>query len=223
MTTFETTLPSIASRKIPLRGKFSFRGAIAAKINGRRRSIVYESRLELKVSYIVLSKKGIVDLIDQPPPVSYIDFDGKSRTHTFDYLAIADDGKRFAVAVKPNAKVDTLEFRRTLQLIRAQWGDYADDLLLITESSFTAAEADNAELFFHIGGEVDDEADQTMMSLIDSLNATCSIGALVKASGLEGRAFRSIVRLIAHHRCRHVGRERISYATLVAQNATDIP
>ena len=214
MTRFEPTLPSRASRHIPMKTKGSVRGAFVMQLD-KPRSVVFESHLELKTALILLSKEHIIDLIDQPPPISYTDVDGKIRSHTPDYMVVLANGKRVVVAVKPMAAVERLNFRQTLGLIKAQMGDYADDLILVTDQSFTRAEADNAELLHEVRAEVDEEADEQLFRLIESLNSSCSIGQLIAASGLGGRAFRSIARLIAKHRCRLVGNDRISYRSMV--------
>lgn len=215
MSYYTPTLPSRASRRIPLKGNSSFRGALVMSL-GANRSVTFESRLEMMTAYMLLQRDDIADLYDQSTAIEYLDTDGKQRSHTPDFMAVTKDGRRILVAVKRSDSAQRRNFRRTLGLIKAQMGRVADDLVLVTEKSFSAEEASNAELFHQIGREIDDEADAVLIALIDSLNSGCTIAQLVDASGLGARAYRSIIRLLAQNRCRHTAKSRLSYSSIIS-------
>jgi len=72
------------------------------------------------------------NLFDQPKPVSFVDVDGKQRTHRFDYLAEFNCGKRVAIAVKPHERVESLNFKATLRAIERDLPvGFADQVCLV--------------------------------------------------------------------------------------------
>jgi len=220
MSGYIPTLPSRASRAIPLRTRSSFRGAFVTTFGGVRRAVVFESRLELLTAYLLVTSAGVVDIWDQPTPIEYVDGDGEVRRHTADYLVTMSDGRKVLVAVKPAGSATRHDLRTTLGLIRAQMPmSFADEIVLVTDRSFSREQAENAELIHHIGGETDDEADLVLTGLIATLQANTTIGALVQASGLEGRAYRSIIRLIGQGFCHQVGKGHLRYDSRIARSA----
>ena len=215
---FAPALPSVSSRKIALRSKASKRGALVTYF-GQRRAVVFESHLELMVALILLRLPGIVDLIDQPPAVHFVDLDGVVHPHTFDYLAVFADGRRAAVAVKPEERAARVDLRFTLELIASQNSDFADTFHLLTESDFSRAEVSNARLMHHIGYERDVAVDAIVGRLASSLSGTCTIADIVRASGAGGRAYRSVVRFLAHGKLSLRSSGHIRYSSVVGKAA----
>jgi len=215
---FTPTLPSVASRKIALRSKASKRGALVTYF-GQRRAVVFESHLELMTALMLLRLPGITDLIDQPPAVTYVDFDGVAHKHTFDYLVGFADGRKWVVAVKPFAKAVNTNLHSTLELIAAQNRAFADQFHLITEKSFSRTQVSNARLMHHIGYEVDIEADAIVGRYVSSLSGTCTIGDVVKASGVGARGYRSVVRFLAWGKLGLKSGGHIRYSSVVGKVA----
>ncbi|MBL3609012.1 hypothetical protein [Rhodovulum sulfidophilum] len=83
-------------------------------------------------------------------------------------------------------------FDREFALIRAQTAKhFADHALLVTDSSFSAAEVRNAELL-HMFRQVEDaEADEAVQQVLRGMNCEMSLGQVVAATCLQGRAFRA--------------------------------
>lgn len=218
-TSFTPTLHSRASRHIALRAKGHFSGACVIYKGGTRQLVVFESRCELVTSYRWSTRPDVVDLIDQYPLDPYVDDDGSEHRHVLDFLAIMEDGRRIGLSVKPEGSAHRRDFRRTLQLILAQNAHHLDELRLVTEKSFTRAEAENAELIHFVGSEIDDEADRLVADVIASLAGTTTIENIVNATGLEGRAFRAVIRMVGRRICFQVDEGRLRYPTLVRRNA----
>ncbi|PAU98837.1 TnsA endonuclease N-terminal domain-containing protein [Paracoccus salipaludis] len=196
---FSRPLPSRATRTPPPRSRASSRGHIPSRTaaDARLRLRHFESKLEQNVLYLLLSRADVVDVWDQPPPISYADSHGKRRTHVFDYLATLTDGRRIAIAVKPFAVAERRNFRETLNLIRAATPlTYAHEVVLVTERSYTPAAARNAQKLHEFRRAADLEADDIVARLIANLNGPTTIAELVAQSGLEGRAFRAVFRAI---------------------------
>lgn len=188
---------SRASRIADLRGnnRGSFVGGFVAWLNEGWQTLVFESRHELMTGYLLLSTPGLQDLHEQPPRVHFKGLNGLPSWHTFDFLATVR-GRRYAVACKFKNRAERIHFREQLALIKAQFKDFADEVLLVTEEDYSRERALEAELYHFIGREVDEEADVTVLALISTLVGTTTIGTIVRATGLKpARAWRSIVRL----------------------------
>jgi len=165
---------------------------------------------------ILLARQDITQVIDQPPAVSYKDQTGKTRSHIFDFLAVTFDGKRIAIAVKPECKLEKSGIQDTVSLIREQVGRrFADHYLIRTERQITRNRVANAELILR-SRLCRNEADVAKMhELISSLHGATSISSLVAHSGLGARAFNAVVCLIDLGDLQTVGDIRIGYLASV--------
>lgn len=56
------------------------------------RNVVFESKLEERFLFLMLARRDVHDIWDQPPAVAYRDASGKPRTHTFDYRIVFTSG-----------------------------------------------------------------------------------------------------------------------------------
>ncbi|WP_419951621.1 hypothetical protein [Methylobacterium sp.] len=93
--------------------------------------------------------------------------------------------------------------------------EFADRVILVTENDLHRDLVHDAELIHEVRGDDAPEDDRIVTGLVGHLNGMTTVGSLVAASGLAGRAFRAAVRLIADGSLRIVGRRRIGYATQV--------
>ena len=196
---FVAPLPSRATRKPPARSKASARGLIPAKTKSdpHLRTRYTESTKEQDSFFIFLARHDVLDIWEQPTPITYRDGTGRRRRHVFDFRVTLTDGRKIAVAVKPYALVDRHNFRHTLSLIRAATPpSIADEIVLVTERSYTPSAARNARKLHDFRRTPDDEADQMIASMAATLTAPVTISTLVAASGLGGRAFRAAFRAI---------------------------
>lgn len=197
---FIRPLPSRATRKPSARSRASSRGHVTGggpPSGSPPRLRYFESKREQDVLYLLLARPDVVDVWDQPPPVSYRDATGRRRSHTFDFLVTLIDGKRIAIAVKPEAIVERQGFRENLQRIRAATPlSYAHEVVLITERSYTPSAARNAQKLHEFRRTPDPEADAAIASLVRNLSGPRTIAELVRASGLGGRAFRATFKAI---------------------------
>lgn len=165
---------------------------------------------------MLLAKRDVSQVIDQPPAVSYKDRTGKTRTHIFDFLAITVDGSRIAVAVKPECKIEKSDIQEAVTLIREQVGRrFADHYLIQTERQITRSRVANAELILR-SRLCRNEADVAKMrEMISHLYGVTSISSLVAQSGMGARAFNALVNLIDHGDLQIVGEVRIDYLVSV--------
>ena len=192
-------MPSRATRMPSARSRASLRGALVAQLPADQhpRKLVFESKLEERVLFLLLAHPDVVDIWDQPPAIIYCAANGRERRHVFDYLVTFASGHRAALAVKPFAVAERRQFREELQLIRtATPPTYARDVILVTDRSFKPEDARNAQKLHEFRRSPDDAADAAVMALIDALSGATTIAELVTQSGLQGRGFRAVFRAI---------------------------
>lgn len=197
---FARPLPSKATRRPSVRSKSSSRGHVVgggSSYGSPPRLRYFESKREQDVLYLLLARPDVVDVWDQPPPVSYRDATGRKRSHVFDFLITLTSGQRIAIAVKPAAIAERQSFRETLQRIRAATQlSFANEIVLVTERSYCPSAARNAQKLHDFRRVPDPEADSSMETLVRDLRGPATIADLVDASGLGGRAFRAAFKAI---------------------------
>ncbi|SCX03874.1 hypothetical protein DSM25558_0575 [Agrobacterium sp. DSM 25558] len=131
-----TRRPALKQAKTS-RGHSIFRGVI----------LWHESLLELRVSYLLQTWHHVREIHSQYPRVTFVDADGKTRTHTFDYYVVFEDGRRLAIAVKMNRKragmLDMLRRIEEAGVSHRSGRRLADQTLLMTEKDGNVASFHN--------------------------------------------------------------------------------
>ncbi|THK34058.1 hypothetical protein EHS39_32525 [Ensifer sp. MPMI2T] len=217
---FRPPLPSRATRRISPRSKASLRGALVAQLpaDEHPRRIVFESKLEQRVLYLLLARPDVHDIWDQPPAVPYMSTSGREKRHVFDFLVALTNGRRIAVAVKPAELAEKRNFRAELQTIRAATTiAFAHDIVLVTDRSFSPAAARNAARLHDFRRTPDPEADARVRSIIATLADETTIAEVVSMSGLEGRGFRAVYRSLYEGHARALTHGDITPATRIAR------
>lgn len=139
--------PSRACRDVVRRSKASLRGSLIAKLPAfeRPRVIQFESMLEYRFLCMMLVRKDVHDILDQPPAIRYRRADGSFATHVFDFLVTLASGERIAVAIKPMDRVVRRDFITDLSHIAsAVPKHFAHRIKLVTDHQLdkrTAADA----------------------------------------------------------------------------------
>lgn len=206
---------STASRLPPLRSRGSSRGTICnIKTN---RTICYESAVERRAAYVFMARSDVADIWDQPPPVTFVGADGKPHHHTFDFLVLMRDGSRTAVAVKPYEKADRIS--DTLERIAKQGAaaHMADRITLVTERDLPIWKVWNAEFIHSAMRERADGDDTLLREILTKIAGSVTIRDIVRLSGLSGRGFRAVARLLANGELILVHPGRIKPQSLVTK------
>lgn len=196
--TFRRALASRSNRRINPRGR-SGRGAIVCWLPNWKfdRRVTFESVLEMNVLLLLLARGDIIDLWEQRGPIRYFDAHGTICHTYFDFVVKLTCGRLLAIAVKPASIVEEHGFRQELELIKAATPlSVADDVVLVTDRSFTPAEARNAQRLHEFRRYPDVEADAAIASLLADLDTPTTIADLVQKSGLDGRGFRAAFRAL---------------------------
>lgn len=175
-----------------------------------------ESDLELCSGLWMLAQPDIVDVISQWPQVQYVDRDGVLRKFTFDFTSVHADGSRAAHSVKPASKVEASEVEEIHLLLQRQMSPrLANRINLITEAKLKPQDRFNAEAIYTARRFPVPAHDAAIEKLIGDLHGTTTVGALRRASGLHGAAYRAIVRLIAARKLELVEHVRITSQAVV--------
>jgi hypothetical protein len=217
--------PTLAGLMFPARSKLTVRGFTLAMTPADQywRQITSASQGERETCLLTLAMANLWNLFDQPKPVGFVDIDGKQRTHRFDYLAEFKDGSRVAIAVKPQERVKSLNFKATLCAIERDLPmGFADKIFLVTERQRHRLEVQNAELLNFFRRCPDQEADNVVADLIDRLFGEISIEELVRKSGLGARAFRAAYRAIYSGNLHANKRQPITINSIIAPRRDEI-
>lgn len=176
----------------------SKRHAIGALVDPRKNQILqFESILESDLLYILLAQKNVADVWEQPTSVAYVDDDGVSRQHTFDFLVTTTDGQRIAIAVKPEELVESSGIQKTIELIEQQsTGEFADTFCYRTEAHITCEAAFNGRVIHRCRRMRDEAKVAAMARFVADLNGAAMIGQISWKSRMAGDAFPAIVNLI---------------------------
>ncbi|WP_156113474.1 hypothetical protein [Paracoccus sanguinis] len=110
--------------------------------------------------FLLAARPDTYDIQEQPPAITYTDKYGRARNHHFDFLLAQRNGLRLAIAVKSAGIVERRGFREELKLIRAATPlSFAKEVVLVTDRSFSRAEALNAERLHEFRRVPDPDAD----------------------------------------------------------------
>lgn len=188
-----------AGLMFPARSKLTVRGFTLAMLPAEKRwrQITSASQGERETCLLALADPNLWNLHDQPETVAFLDVDGRQRTHRFDYLAEYRDGSKVALAVKPEARVESLNFRTTLKAIRRDLPlGFADKVCLVTEQNRHPKEVQNAQLLNFFRRSPDADADALTRERIASLTDELSIQELIAPLAIGARGYRAAFRAI---------------------------
>lgn len=162
-----------------------------------RRIRLPDSLLEHAVFHVVLARRDVVDLLEQPAPISYTDDLGRVRRHTFDAIVVFRDGTRIALVIKPSAiavrrRTDGLVAHLARDLPR----DVADGVLLMTERDVGRDELHDAKLVNGARLHARPEHDALLLRHMRAHPGGSTIAALCVGTGLRGDGLRAVARLI---------------------------
>lgn len=111
----------------------------------RPRIVQFESMLEYCFLCLMAVRTDVFSILEQPSPIPYRRADGTTGNHTFDFLVVFLDGKRIAVAIKPEDRALHRGFVHELKFVEAATPKhFADRIMLVTDKHLdrrAAAEA----------------------------------------------------------------------------------
>jgi len=177
-----------------------------------------DSLTEKRVALVLQARADVADLENQVL-FTWGPEDGPKERHFFDFRATMTDGSRVAIMVKYDEKLSDEEFFAKSSRIAAEvTADFADRVTLMTEKHLDPVAVHNATLLNAVR-KPDPDADAIMRDMVSNLIGAAKIGDLIAYTGLGGRGFRSIARLIGAHELELRGRVRIDYDSHVTRRA----
>ncbi|MBB6251468.1 hypothetical protein [Nitrospirillum iridis] len=186
---------STGSRQPPARSKGHCRAWIVDPADNR--VLGCESALELALANILLADRRVVRVEDQPPRVGFIrPDDGRLAHHTFDFRVTLDDGRRVAIAVKPEGRLRSSRIHATVAAIRQQAPWFADSFQVATERHATPRRAANATAILRARRMRCEGDVATMRAMVAGLREEVRLGDLRSWSNLGARAWAAILNLI---------------------------
>ena len=212
--------PSAGTRSPSTRSTASFRSILVNPLNNR--VVRTESHLESKHALTFMMRPDVLDVIEQHPRVEFIDHLGKLRFFTADICVTFTNGRRVAYSVKPLEKALKSGLRETIGLIARQVPtSVVDAFAILTEADVEPWQYSNAVLLYSAArrGDLDAEAAEAVLAVA---HAPISIGDIVGRTGMAGRAFRAIIALLAQAQLVLITKGRLTYASIVAPNASPI-
>lgn len=203
----QTTRKMAKGRREHFTGQFSF-----GSDEGQTMDV--ESHTELCVALVSIARPDVM-LLEHQVPFKWVQPNGKSATHHFDFRAMMSDGRRRAIMVKSEYRRRQPEVPKELLQIAAQvTPDFADEVVVMTERDIDPIEVHNAEIM-HEMRRPDAEADAAARGLMGNIVSSVQIQDLVDATGLGARGFRAVVRLIRSHELELTKQVRIAHEAYV--------
>lgn len=177
-----------------------------------------DSLTEEHVAFALLARPDVVEVKNQVS-FTWDAEDGSKKWHHFDLFITKTDGSRVAIMVKYDEKLSFEEFQAEIADIASHVTDeFADRVTIMTEKHLDPVDLHNAKLFKAVRRR-DPKVDVAMRDAVAGLVGAAKIGDLVAHTGLGGRGFRSIARLIGARELELPRPMRIGYDTHVMRRA----
>ncbi|MDQ0420913.1 hypothetical protein J2045_001940 [Peteryoungia aggregata LMG 23059] len=139
---WEAPMPSTASRHPSKRSMRSVRGSLVDI--SRNRVLVFESVLEAFLLQMLISRRNIALIEDQPPAIPFR-LDGIWHEHTVDARVTYSDGYREGLVVKPASQLEEDRTPEKVASLKAEnLPTFADNIIYLTEFNITRAKGMNA-------------------------------------------------------------------------------
>lgn len=195
----QSVMPSRATRQINYRSRASGRGSLVRlrRFDNRLLHLVAESFAEIRCVNLLMARRDVVDIWDQPQRVKFTKANGKTGTHTFDYLVKLTSGRKIAIAVKPATRSQKPDFQHDLARIAQELPTtFADSVLLHTDEDVPPYHAANAARMCEFVKQPDPVADEAILKVASRTNGRVRLSDFVEMTGLGGRAYRAAHRFL---------------------------
>jgi hypothetical protein len=205
---------SLTSREMSLHSAISVHGF--SFIDGRM--VWYESILERCCALLGRLRSDVIEVAEQPLPVTFIDDAGRKRTHTFDFKFTVSGIGRIMTAVKPLALVEKTGIDRIVELTTEQISpSIADFTVLFTEENLSDVDLFNAEMVNLATRDPCPEDDAALSKCIRKLKGEITVENLVDQSGLGGCGYDAVVRAVDAQTLRLIEYQKLEFDAVVAR------
>ena len=214
-----------AYRPRPAPSRATIKPRRPGRFSGRRSSVGRDRRLRIAHSWLegdviecLMHRPDVVDVIEQPPAITYVGDDGKKHRHTFDAIVVMRDGTRIAIVIKPRALAEKRQTRRLVDLLALHLPAHvADAVLLVTEEDVDPDVLHDARLVGKALLHPNVEHDGRLGDYLATHPGPATVAELCAATGLGGHGFRAVARLVGRGQLKKVSPGRITPDTLMAR------
>lgn len=209
-------MPSRAIRKIPKSSKFSFVGELVYdNVDGERQRLGFASHTEFKAALCLIYRDDFRDIEEQLSGVNFIQPDGSTSQHYFDFRYTTKGGQEICISVKPEEIAKTAKYQATIGSVKAAAiGNICDAVATVTNRNICPIEFHNAELF-HAARTPQPDIDKKVLDGLAHLKGPVSINQFLADIGLNGAGFFAVARAIRFGHARLFTSEKIKGKTLI--------
>jgi hypothetical protein len=207
---------SLASRQMSLHSAISVHGFTFIG----DQQVWYESILERCCALLGRLRTDVIEVAEQPPPVTFINDAGRECSHTFDFKFTVSGIGRIMTAVKPSALVEESGIDRIVELTTEQISpSIADFTVLFTEKDLSEVDLFNAEMVNLATRDPCPDDDAVLAKCIRKLKGEITIENLVDQSGLGGCGYDAVVRAVDAQALRLVEYQKLEFDAVVTRTA----
>ncbi|MFC6024537.1 MULTISPECIES: hypothetical protein [Methylobacterium] len=157
----------------------------------------FESEGESNICDILSVRQDVIEIVEQPSAIRYIDQEGKESKHTFDFRVRYLGDHVDLLAYRPIEKLVDGRFESRMRLLAPQLPrSAADEVAIVTEADADKTDVFNARLKQACRRDPPSDVDGIVAEIVDGLLGVVPIAWIVGRAG-TGSAFRSVVRCVA--------------------------
>jgi hypothetical protein len=191
---WQTPKPSIAGRTIALLSSVSVRSTTVSPDTDR--VVMTESLHEFEYWMVCQVDRRVSEIMEQPaPPLPVLDKAGKWTTHHFDFLVIMKNGRRIAVAVKPEDHREKAD-EAVAYCNQFHRGKLADHYVVRTRADMSRRAVANAGLILWARRLREEEHVTRMDAIASQIPGIFSMDLLWAKFGAADEAFVAAINLI---------------------------
>ena len=185
--------PSSASRRPSAKSTTNFR---AYGTDQYQREIFGESLKEYSAAQIAMADRNVERVEVQVGPVFYFDEDGVERRTTLDIVLHMRNGKKFAVAIKPEGLREKSGIDAVVAAVKRDNPDFADDVFVRTDTDISETAIHNARLVLRSARICNATHVSELAMVAGRIAGRISIGELLDLYRNDGVGFAAAVLLV---------------------------
>ncbi len=175
--------------------------------NGQRKLYHFDGQREMAVALEAVLSPELYHLEVQLPPLSFIDVNGKERSHSFDLRITFKDGYRRAVFVRNGKSLQKPQTQAQISAISQAISEpFADDMVVVNGDQYTRCYRDNLLRIWNATMSPDEQLDrhvlersqQTSFWLIADLITACDCSKNAVLSSIQRLIGKGLLHVNLH-------------------------
>lgn len=203
---------SNASRRPSAKSTTNFR---VYGVDQSRREVFGESLEEFCAVQCLIADRNVERVEVQVSPVSFFDEDGVERQTTFDIMVHMRSGKKYAIAIKPEALRERSGVDAMVAAVKRDNPDWADDVFVRTDADISETAIHNARLVLRSARICNATHVDELAAIAAKTAGRLSIGALLGLYRDDGVGFAAAIMLVQQGALEPTEPERLTRRTIV--------